>query len=485
MNSTMRSQTFWLSLLGLTGLGLALRLFWIDRPSFWIDELYTVMHTTRFGEGNLTKQFGYIPTLISLTLGGGLPERALSENPEQWAASGVTHTLVRLPSAIIGTLTILLLGWLSRGIVGARTALWFTAFLAVAVWHLHMSQTGRFYAQQLLFYNLGFLLYYRATSIGSLPRLALSMAMLFLGFMSQPPALILGGIIFVDWVLGIRKRDPKRLTVPAVFAGGLAAAACAGVLVLDISRRTDEWTQFAGQLSQSWQVIILGVVWLIGPAVVVLATLGTVRLLQRDQRLALYLVLGAVMPVIAMALLSATGQFVHVRYAFIALPSWLLLAASGAARAERDPEIHDPVGHLRAAMPGLLVLVASMLQCFAYYTGASGFRPAWREAYAYIEEHRRDGDLVAGDEHSYWQARYYLGDASAVRTVGTELWDLLDSTDQRVWIVDKGGAGAVMRWRDLPERAQLQWYFDAHVLQPFSTVKVFRYDPVAAPDAAD
>ncbi|MEO0610932.1 MAG: glycosyltransferase family 39 protein, partial [Planctomycetota bacterium] len=225
MSETMRPRTFWLLLLAMTVVGLIMRLLLIDRPSFWIDELYTVMHTTRFGEGNLTKQFGYIPTLVSLSLAGALPERSLSESPELWSSLGVTHTLVRLPSAIIGTVTILLLGWISRGVVGARTALWFAAFLAVAVWHLHMSQTGRFYVQQLLFYNLGFLLYFRATSIGSVSRLALSMLMLFLGFMSQPPALILGGIIFVDWLLQARHKKPERLTIPAVFAGAAAGAA--------------------------------------------------------------------------------------------------------------------------------------------------------------------------------------------------------------------------------------------------------------------
>ncbi len=479
MNRPLRPQTFWLALLGITGLGIAMRLLWLDRPSFWIDELYTVMHTTRFGDGNLTKQFGYIPTLLSLALGGALPERALSENPEQWSALGVTHTLVRLPSVVIGSLTILLLGWLARGLVGARVALWFAVFLAVAVWHLHMSQTGRFYVQQLLFYNLGLLLYFRATTLGSLPRLALGMLMLFLGFMSQPPALVLGGVIFVDWLLQARFKNPKRLTIPAVFAGSAAAAACAAVLVYDVSQRTDEWTQFAGQTSQRWDIIVMGVVWLVGPAAMLVALIGWLRLLQHDGRLALYLGVAAVLPVFAMAVLGATGQFVHVRYTFIALPAWLLLAACGAVRGPRDHDAPDLAADLRAAAPGLLVVVASLLQCLAYYTGGGGYRPLWQKAYAYIDARRAEGDLVAGDEHAYWQARYYLADASPVRVMGTELWDLLATTDRRVWIVDKGGVGGVSRWPTLQDRADLRMYFDAQVLQPFSTIRVYVYDPPA------
>lgn len=480
MNTTVRTPGFWLWLLGLTCAGALLRFFWIDRPSFWIDELYTVMHTSRFGEGNLTKQFGYIPTLISLSLGGVLPDRSLAVHPEEWRALGVTHTLVRAPSAVIGTATILLLGWASRGVIGARAALWFAAFLAVSVWHLHMSQTGRFYAQQLLFYNLGLLLYFRATSLGSITKLALSMVMLFLGFMSQPPALVLGVIIAVDWLIGLRRKDATRLTTPAFFLGGVAALACAAVLAIDITRRTDEWTQFAGQISQPWYIIVIGAAWLIGPVAMLVGIIGWLRLAQRDRRLAIYLGLAATVPVLAMALLGATGQFVHVRYTFIVLPAWLMLAACGVARDESEPPAQDPVLRLRSASLGLLVVVGSLYQCVGYFTGGGGFRPAWEQAYAYIDARRAEGDLVAGDEHAYWQARYYLGDTSAVRVMGTELWDLLETTDRRVWIVDKGGTGGQMRWRSLPERADFQWYFDRQILQPFSTIKVFLYDPAAA-----
>ncbi|MEL7483528.1 MAG: hypothetical protein AAFN41_04150, partial [Planctomycetota bacterium] len=93
MNASPTKPAFCVWMTVLTLIGIAMRWLWIDRPSFWIDELFSVMHTTRFGDGNLTKQLGYVPTLITLTLADVLPERSLSENPEQWRAIGVTHTL--------------------------------------------------------------------------------------------------------------------------------------------------------------------------------------------------------------------------------------------------------------------------------------------------------------------------------------------------------------------------------------------------------
>ncbi|MEL7484892.1 MAG: hypothetical protein AAFN41_11120, partial [Planctomycetota bacterium] len=78
----------------------------------------------------------------------------------------------------------------------------------------------------------------------------------------------------------------------------------------------------------------------------------------------------------------------------------------------------------------------------------------------------------------FWQARYYLGDAEATRKVqGTMLWELLGTTDRRVWIVDKGGTAGRMTWPDLQEEADLKWYFDRQILQPFSTVKIFLHEP--------
>ncbi|NJR43602.1 MAG: hypothetical protein HC767_14075 [Akkermansiaceae bacterium] len=70
-------------------------------------------------------------------------------------------------------------------------AVFFAFLLAVSTWHLHMSQTGRFYVQQMLFFNMAMLLYVHARLIGSVPRLVAALACLFLAFMSQPPAILL------------------------------------------------------------------------------------------------------------------------------------------------------------------------------------------------------------------------------------------------------------------------------------------------------
>jgi hypothetical protein len=474
-DSAFEPRRFWILLIAVTALAAGLRVLWLDRPSFWIDELYSVMHASRFGDGNISKQLGYMPTWLALKLAGALPGPSLAEQPEAWRAMGVTETLVRMPSVVIGVATVLWLGWLARGVVGARAALWFALLMAVSVWNLHMSQTGRFYAQQMLFYNAALLLYLRATTLGSIGRLVGSMACLVLSFLSQPLALVIGAVLGIDWLLGLRGRDPRRLTLPAAIAGGITAAACVGVLVIDMTRQSEAWGQFADNASQSAPTIVLGMVWIVGPAAALAAAWGLVSLLSTNRRLAVFLALGAAMPVAVMAGLALTGTFVHLRYAFVALPAWLLLAAVGIARlGDTGSHALTRIGALAA---GGLVICASLLQCFEYYTSGGGYRPAWREAAAYIREHRKPGDRIIADNHGAWHTRYELGDPSPKAVQGPLIWDLLDSESTPAWVIDKGGAGGGMTWPALRERADLRWYWDRRITQPFSTVKVFLYEP--------
>ena len=76
-----KPKAFLIWLCGATLLALVMRLLFLDRPSFWIDEIYSVMHASRLGEGNLTKQFGFLPTYLTLKLFGALPPAEIATDP--------------------------------------------------------------------------------------------------------------------------------------------------------------------------------------------------------------------------------------------------------------------------------------------------------------------------------------------------------------------------------------------------------------------
>ena len=468
-------RTFLLWLIGATLLALIMRLLLLDRPSFWIDEIYSVMHASRLGEGNITKQFGFLPTLITLKIAGALPTPQAAMDPSSWMGLGVTEWLVRLPSVIIGTATVFILGWLARPVVGARTAIIFAVLLTVSTWHLHMSQTGRFYAQQMLFFNMAMLLYFHATTTGNKRRLVASMVCLFLAFMSQPPAIVLGVVLGIDWAFGLFEKDEKRLTWCSVIVGGITAALCAGLLAFDIYRNTDNWAQFGQTTSQSAPVILAGAVWYMNPAVAIASAAGFLCLVQRNFRLARYLLLVAFVPLLIMAGLAFTDNFVHVRYTFVILPAWLLLAAVALDRISLALINEYPffIRHLAVA----IVLVMCVYQDLEYYTAGGGYQPAWREAFAEIKQVRQPGEVIYGDFHAELLGAYYLEEKAITTATRKSLMPDLDAATEPCWIIDKVGTSGGLNWPALRDRADLIWTYDRHIMQPYSSIKLFRYTP--------
>ncbi len=471
----MRPAVFWTWLAAITLVTLILRFLFLDRPSFWIDEIYSVYHASRLGEGNVTKQFGFFPTYVVLKLFGAMPQALDTPDPSSWAGVGVTEWIVRLPSVVIGILSVPILGLMARPLVGQRAAVLFMLMLAVNTWHLHMSQTGRFYIQEMLFYNMSLLLFFRATTVRSHKCLYMSLLLLFAAYMSQPLAIVLGLIYAIDWVCGLVTKDENRLTIPAFFAGGLTAVVCVGLWLYDYYNRPENWDQFAQTTSQSAKIIVAGAIWYINPAVVITAGAGFLWLIQRERRLGLYLVLAAVLPIAIMAAMALDGKFIHVRYTFIVLPAWVLLAAVTVDRSTRKSLAEYPV--FIRGIPAALILVACLYQDIGYYTGGGGYRPAWRDAMTDLDSMRKPGEVIYGDTHAHLIGAYYLEENAIHEVTRSELMPLLDESTEESWIIDKVGTSGGLNWSGLRHRADLIWTYDRHILQPYSSIKLFHYIP--------
>jgi uncharacterized membrane protein len=471
----MKMHVFMTWLLSITLLTLVLRFLFLDRPSFWIDEIYSVYHSSRLGEGNITKQFGFLPTYLVLKLFGALPAASEVPDPSTWASLGVTEWVVRLPSVIVGILSVPILGMLAKPLIGPRAAVLFMLMLAVSTWHLHMSQTGRFYIQEMLFYNMSLLLFFRATTAGSRKHLYASLICLFAAYMSQPLAIILGLIFAVDWFFGLLSKEESRLTRLSFIAGAITAAVCIALWVYDYKSRPENWDQFAQTTSQSAKIIIAGAIWYINPAVVITAAAGFLWLIQRERRLGTYLSLAAVLPIVIMAGMALDGRFIHVRYTFIVLPAWVLLAAVTVDKSTRKSLAEYPV--FIRGIPAALILVACLYQDIGYYTGGGGYRPAWRDAMQDLDTMRKPGDAIYGDTHAHLIGAYYLQENAIQEITRSELMPILDESDEECWVIDKVGTSGGLNWGGLRHRADLIWTYDRHILQPYSSIKLFHYVP--------
>ncbi len=209
---------------------------------------------------------------------------------------------------------------------------------------------------------------------------------------------------------------------------------------------------------------------MVGPAVTIFSVMAGWTLMRSDRRLAIYLSLAAGVPILAMACISL-GSYTGLRYSFVSLYAWLALCAIGAVELYRL--IRPRMGAIIAMAPLALIMIAMMLTNLGYFSTGTGFHPRWREAIAYVAEHRQATDLVAVYP---LMGRYYL-ETQDVRFL-PETPEELDSFGRTTWLITRAKQpieGRSQQWLD--QVADLRAYFEQRIVQPSTTLHVYRYTP--------
>jgi hypothetical protein len=246
-----------------------------------------------------------------------------------------------------------------------------------------------------------------------------------------------------------------------------------------LSDRPEDYAAFAGT-QQSIPVMTMCMVYLIGVSMVVMAALGWWALVRRNERLAILLAAAAVVPLAVFVVFNLLGKDTHVRYTVVALFAWLALAAIGIEL--MVAALRPRFGTLVAGLPAVALVSTFALSDYIYMTGGAGYRGLWRQAAAYIETHRRSGEMVGGDWAAHRMSQYYLGDPDVVLLPhGFSERDMLELVPRPAWILL--GAHHPSRG-DRSERLQaagtLQAYFTNRVAQPYHAINVYYYTPPAA-----
>lgn len=136
----MRRETAWL--LAITALGAGLRLFHLGTQSFWVDEAVSL----RFARYPLSELIGQM--LSHHEVHPPLYDAAL----HLWSEVAQGEVWVRLPSALLGTLSIGLVYWLGRE-TGAdgRTSVLAAGLFALSAFNVYISQEAKSYALGIFF----------------------------------------------------------------------------------------------------------------------------------------------------------------------------------------------------------------------------------------------------------------------------------------------------------------------------------------------
>jgi hypothetical protein len=101
----------------------------------------------------------------------------------------------------------------------------------------------------------------------------------------------------------------------------------------------------------------------------------------------------------------------------------------------------------------------------------------WRDAIAYVEAHRRPGELIGGDWAAHRVVQYYLGDSDAVLLPhGFTDADMRELVPRPAWILLRAyHPSSGDRTHELEAAGALQAYFTNRVAQPNYSINVYYY----------
>ena len=444
---------------GIILLAAALRFYKLGEWSFWVDELSMVERARNFSTIGLFYKSTTLALMnIALTV------------------LGLSEASSRLVPALIGVVSIPVLYFLIRKIFQPGVALAAMLLLAISPWHVYWSQNARFYTTLLLFCSLSVFLFYLGIEKDRPSYLLLSMVFLGLAFFERHIALFMAPVVAGYLVLvkilpfekplGLRLKNVGVLSLPALAAVPVAAP----VFLSMTSGFVESYTDLARN-SPFW--ILGGSIYYLGIPILVIGCLGLYYLYIQKQRAFLLLGLGAVVPMVATAVLSLFTYTAN-RYVFVSLVFWILLASIGAVEL-----IKQTRGATRLLASGILLLlvVLPMSENAMYYFYQHGNRANWKAATELVKRRKEAGDQVASSSRTV--AEYYLSEnVTAFNRLDTETVAAGQST---VWFIEDMVGEAywpkVHRW--IVKNANLVEVFDVQVEARNFKMRVYRYDPAS------
>ncbi len=499
--SSLRGPWFALILLLITAIGAGARLYELDRPSFWGDELRTI-GTAGMSISDLRQSpraLGQLPTIIGLRANGIDVTQIDPDRPHEWKGLGINEWNARIGACIIGILTIPVLILASRRILGTSAALMTGLLLALAPWHIVWSQAARFYTIQFLFYTLCLIWYFQWRNDRKARLLLAAIAALVLAFLSQPTALLALAVMATDLSIGVLRNEVNFTRIEGILIG-IGGGICVLLLTYYISANPGTWGRFVAFNDDNGyhypSTLFAGTLYMVQLPVVAVACLSALWLTRRDRPLAQFLLIAALAPLLILSVWSIKN-FVGLRYVLITLWWWLALAGIGLAAlydfvtsqctAYGEAHADDMKGawqviqnHALALAPMAVVIAGLLVPLYAYYEDGYGYRGRWREAFDYAMSHRTPDEVIATTANQKHVAQYYCGEEH-VQEMNWTLGEMLDEFHAPTWIVfhaETSVRGTAQEWAR--DGAEMRAVFDLRVPQPIEKVSVYRFVPELA-----
>lgn len=438
-----------------------LRFYKLGEWSFWGDEYITVRRTlSLFDDGFQIRKFSLLAAHLSLNVFG----------VSEWSA--------RLAASVIGILTLPVLFILVRRIFDPVTALLSSFLLAVSPWHIYWSQNARFYTALLLFFTLALLFFYLGIEedrpwylVFALGMLVLALAERLLAAFLVPIAV---GYVFLLKFLPFAKPPGLRLRNMVLFFGPGLIGAVFIAFTVPVLQSPGLYLNAFGFVNNNPFWILGGVVFYIGIPLVCMGAFGAIYLLLQKNRAALLLSLAAIIPLLAILVISLF-QYTANRYVFVSLTSVVVLAAVAAK--ELWWQLTGRTKFLGVGVL-LILLLAPMGDNLLYYRYQNGNRDDWKGAFAFIASEKEEGDIVVTTHREL--ADYYMQEET-VRMQNVDVDYILESQN-RIWFVldltVPAKAPKISKW--VKENAWQVADLDVTVSARTFPMGVYLFDPVQA-----
>jgi mannosyltransferase len=451
-------------------LSAVLRFYKLDEWSMWIDEIYTI-NRAQIHFSDPVRVLQNLPSTLWLPLSVIFTNIFLH-------MFGVTEWSSRLASVLLGVLSIPILYFPIRKILGVGTALTFSILLALAPWHLFWSQNARFYSSLMLLYMLAAILFFFAIEHNR-PRYFLPFYILFYFALSERlvAGFLLPGIflyIVSLWIFrferpqGLNVRNLAIFFIPFVM---MVVFELVRYLVNGSSTFTFFISDFGNKQVEDPFRLFISIIYNIGFPVFALGLVAGIYLFLKKDRLGLFLLISALLPIL---MLSVMNMFIFTkdRYVFTTLPFWLLLSAIAVWELMNQTK---GLGKLLALGLLVVLVVNAVGTNVQYYLVNHGGRLDWRTAFQIIKENSQSDDIVV----AWWPefSPFYLG-REIIPTEGVSPNSVLQGARRHWFLIDSETVWGNLPLKDfLEQHAQLIEVLYLRLPEDNFNLKIYLYDP--------
>jgi len=451
----------------LGGMAAALRFWRLGQWGYYYDEGYTVYHTERirwhFVCGLPVIDWMH-PEIASVPLMPVLMRLVF----EAW---GVNEWSARLVQAVFGVAAAPVFYLLFTRMSG-RWLGWVGALLiTLSPWHVFHSQEARYYAAVFLFGGVAMCAFYLGLEHDRPGWMLVTLLSLLLGFVTHTTIVFVGGALLVYLILlrllpfekpaGLRWRTLRWFMIPIAAGFLIKSPRLIGFM---------NWGLTYEEKGYTAPHIVFAVAYNFGLPLIAIAAFGAAESLRQRDRLGLFAVVGAGVPLLTLLFLTFVFKAgMGPRYLMGSAPAYFLLAAYGGVQVLRH--ITAKSRWLSMGLVGLMLTAQLPLLLSYYYDGD---RADYKRAAAFLSAHAGSTDEVFAPQSPYTLESYLHRPVQLLTASENDLRKFEQNPQVTRWVVVVVGRtyfvkdenGILERW--LQKHGQLSYeyrsgQFDHHV----------------------